>query len=920
MPKRIFLCALVFLFYETAFSQAAHESTGNIPAVSTLQNGLTLFVIPDKTNALVHVEFVCRAGFSSQTSSTAGFFPLHTRLFFKSGNAEEIISAFSPEAECTADASRFKADVPPEDLQLFLEQLAQCAAFPDFNDKDIENELAQMKAESLAYSKSTAGFINSAIDSRVFHSEPWKHDSGIYPALFSGYNAKQARAILYNFVAREFYTPYNCSLFITGNITEKKALAVSQDAFKIWNPRAAGIQSRETAAPSELSAGKKFVLAADEFSPELAQIVVQYTSLSSAQADLTACSFNSESSAYKKRLPENPELSIRSADYIAAASAVKNGSARLILQALMEQPPAGKNAADQAESFLQETRDCLLLDEGEFKSAQNEILRQYTMLTGNSTALISKLAEFWTTSRFETPEDFYKSFENSVKQLQDETPQKIQEAASEEPYVFLLLNSSVYKKNKKALEENGYELVTKKNASWYTNEILKKQAKQEMLASLEQTKANESSTIEIRPADYFYFNSENSLHTAELKNGIPVTVKENPGSKTAAVFISISGGTAASPESEKNLRTILVSALAQNTGINQISSETEKTQSHIAFEIPSEELDSALMKFMNALIYGTVSPVQADLLFREEDFDRRIKNSDPGFQLKSNALAYLYRSTPFAKLFKIDEKKSDTASYQTLLLEYTKLLDASLYSITICGDVEASKATESCQQTLGVLKEQSQRKEIRAPSPSFKNKERKVQIRHIFTSDMPAESAPKESPLLVPTKEFADPAQIYFKAPEDSPWETEIFNALLDEICEEIQAQLGNKIQCTSEHSSPDISVGMIQADTLKKAGTLFEAYKEQRRKLSESLSSEETQEWVCRRIKIRWKKKALLPTQTNSGTARIIGLSKRKEEYLANYLCIENSSPADFLAALEKYFPPEPPMKVFSADSKKGF
>ena len=38
----------------------------------------------------------------------------------------------------------------------------------------------------------------------------------------------------------------------------------------------------------------------------------------------------------------------------------------------------------------------------------------------------------------------------------------------------------------------------------------------------------------------------------------------------------------------------------------------------------------------------------------------------------------------------------------------------------------------------------------------------------------------------------------------------------------------------------------------------------------------------------------------------------------LTNYLYIKNSTPQDFLDAMEKYFPAEPLMKVYSADSKK--
>lgn len=921
MAKKFFLCTAFSFCIAFGFSQAESAQENKLElSISTLQNGLTVFILPDETNALLNVELVVKAGFSSQTSSTAGFFPLYTRLFSKSGEAKEILKAFSIHSECNADSSIFKAKVPPENLKLYLEQIAQCASSPNFSDKDIEDELAQMKTESLAYSKSTTGFINSAIDSRIFYKEPWKHDSGIYPAIFSGYNTKQARAVLYNFVSKEFYTPYNSALFITGNIAEKKALEISQEAFKDWNSKTTDSSFKKFKTENlQQSKGKKFVLAAKEFSPELTQIVVQYTSLSQSQTDILSCVFNNEKSKYKTTLPQIPELNIRSADFITAASAIKNGNTRFILQALIEEPPKGKSIADQAQTFLAAATECANLDENEIKFAQNEIIKKYQELTGNPSNLISKLAEFWAMNKFETPEIFYKEFEKSISQVENETSENISKAIlNEEPYIFLLVNNSVYKKNKKSFDEYGYELITQENASWYTNELLAKSAKQEMQAALEKPKQSKNPTIEIRPADYFYFNSMESIKYQELKNGIPVSVKENPNSKTVAVCISISGGKFASPESETNLRSVLISAVAKNSKIENITNKTDETVSYISFEVFKEELENALKKISDALIYGTVSPVQADLLFREEGYEQRMKNADLGFQMKSSALAYLYRSSPLSKIFKAEEKERNSSSYQALLLEYTKLLDASLYSIAICGDIEFDKAIKYCQDTFEVLKEQSARKELEFPKPSFKNKERKVQLKHIYTTNLPAKLAPKDSPRLVPTKNFYDPAQIYFRAPDSTDEDLEIFNSLLYILCTEIQSILGNEISCKTEEASVKIPVGIIQANELKRTGIFFDAYKIAREKLIKELLEEETKNWTCEKIKIQWKQRNLFETQSNSGTAKLMASFQKKEQYLTNYLYIENSTPQDFLNAIEKYFPTEPLMKVYSADSKK--
>ena len=47
----------------------------------TLENGMQVFLLEDTTDALVHIEYTTRSGFSSQTQNNCGFYKLYTRLF-----------------------------------------------------------------------------------------------------------------------------------------------------------------------------------------------------------------------------------------------------------------------------------------------------------------------------------------------------------------------------------------------------------------------------------------------------------------------------------------------------------------------------------------------------------------------------------------------------------------------------------------------------------------------------------------------------------------------------------------------------------------------------------------------------------------------------------------------------------------------
>ena len=95
MAKKIFLCAAFFFCIDFVFSQAESEKE-NKPelSISTLQNGLTVFILPDETSALLNIELVVKAGFSSQTSSTAGFFSFIHKAFFKIRKSKRNLKSF----------------------------------------------------------------------------------------------------------------------------------------------------------------------------------------------------------------------------------------------------------------------------------------------------------------------------------------------------------------------------------------------------------------------------------------------------------------------------------------------------------------------------------------------------------------------------------------------------------------------------------------------------------------------------------------------------------------------------------------------------------------------------------------------------------------------------------------------------------
>jgi zinc protease len=915
-----FFFMTVMIFFAAKFCHAdtfIETQTGGELFIFTLQNGMTIFFAPDSTSALVRTELVFKAGYSNQTSSTAGFFPSYVNLFETSAGESErnLFSSCDFFPQCNADSANFRAEVPAENLEEFLSALKTCAASANFSDEEIQKTVSRMKAESFSYAQTTAGFINSAIDSRIFSSSPWKHESGINPAIFSAYSTAQFRSILYNFVGANFYTPKNCALFLSGNVSKDDVVFLTQKIFSSWNESKNPQKKFRTRDEiREPSAQKKFVLTDDSLSPDFTQIAVQFTSLEKREADLVSAAFANFSSAFRTILPAEKKLCIPGGDYVTSSAAGTKENSRLILQSLME-TSAEISAAEQAELFVAKSKECAEFLPSESENAKSQLLKNFRMNATGAADLISALAEFWAAAEFETPEKFYDDFLDYVYGIENFSAGKIaQKIFSEEPFVFVLVNKKNFEKYKDEFSARGFETVTRKNSSWYADELFAKISEEN---DSEKNPEQNDSLIKIRPGDYFYFNNLSALKTFSLDNGIPAAVKENPKSATVAFCISIQGGKFSSPDDKKKLRSMLVSAVAKNSAVENLQSSTGEFFSRISGEVLREEFFDAMKKISDALIFGNISPVKADILFKEENYGSQAKKANLCEQMKNAAFSHLYRGTPAASIFSDDEDKT---SYESLLLGYTEFLDASLYSVTVAGGISKDEAEGILNQTMGILRAQKSRESAEIPQPNFKGKEKKVSLRHTFQSDLPAEKAPKESPRLVPTKNFSDPAQIYFLSPQDE--RTEIFNALILELESRMKNFPGEK-NISSQAATHFIPVGMIQVEKISRPKEFFDAYKKSRAKLLSELDSENSAEKKSaeQKIKILWKEKNLRGTKNNSGTVALIqdGLDENDAaKYLKNYLEVENSSAENFKNVLEEFFPDDVPLKVYSADAKK--
>ena len=131
MKKICFLFCFNFLLLINCFCSPLKSISEQV-----LENGLTVFVLPDNSNALVRIEFCVKAGFSSQTQQTNGFFKLYSNIINSSTTNFSFASA-----DCKADSTHFVIELPPSQLYEVLDELSKLMFSNQFSNQ-VQNQFA----------------------------------------------------------------------------------------------------------------------------------------------------------------------------------------------------------------------------------------------------------------------------------------------------------------------------------------------------------------------------------------------------------------------------------------------------------------------------------------------------------------------------------------------------------------------------------------------------------------------------------------------------------------------------------------------------------------------------------------------------------------------------------------------------------
>lgn len=881
-----------------------------------LENGMHVYFLQDTQAAPVRIELNINAGFLNQTEKNGGFLELYANFLG---------------LEMDGDIVRTVKTVAPGDVENTIRELTHIFDKLTVTDKELKNALAEKRNQIEEFASSPAGFINSAMDCKVFSSCPWQQQSGINPSAFNLISTAQARALLEE-TWQTYYTPENASIYISGNVTENTISSFTAKYLGTLGGRGKSSvfsKSGTNRLFEETSREKKFVLADDELSTELTQIVLQYDCFNSTEADMLSFAMDNDGGEFKRLLQKQKNLAIRAPQYINVSSFQTQKSSRLVIQSILEKAKA--NPVVQAELFMEIAKEPGRFSQEDFQYHAYNWSSYFEQIQDNSTLIMEQLARWNAThtrsSIFDRTTDFIglNATNLEIKYLENT------------PFAFVLVNTATYAKYQKEFSKAGWVLLTAKTAPWYKQNKYTKFLKDtsKVTASLSDEDIKSSSSR-------FIAQSREQISSIKLANNIPVVVKHNPQSRTSAVCLTINGGELLFADSTPGLASVLTNCLAENirrslfaaqvTGWD-VSSFTSAEYSSITITCPGDQTLAVIEAAQKAIIFGDITPALADGVTYDLRTQWRIKTGNPEFQLLCEAVRILY-SKPYTNLFADTKDYPVQMEFTQIAAAYPVLLDSTRFSLIITGGTLPDETlTLTLNNTFGILATNTatQNIEKKVKKPAISKKTKKLQLRHQFFTDISADKAGPRPAVLIPTTDFSDPLLYIFDCPSPDTTDGALFNALLFELAERIQAKVSGEQVVKVATPSDDLPFAQVKITKIKHTAVTDRLYGEAVEELLQDLKNltaskdltviDTEKDRLLATMENRWLMNTLSDTTSARGTAHLIQagmVRKNPALYLDQYQAVSKASAEDYYILATAWLEKVPALRVYSADSKK--
>ncbi len=364
----LLLCTLLYVC-PLPFCAAGDSGISGTSAYTVLPNGFEIYVHEDDRAPLVSVEIAVRAGTDIQTPQTAGFASLFADMIFAGNsvypsrtdmeNALRDMGASGTGHTVTTDGARYFATVPAASAADILRFYNTAFRTPLFSEGMLTSAVAQTEQDLAEEAASPGGFVNAALDARLFPAAPWKQTSGRNPELFRNMSAAHVASVLKD-IQKRYYTPNNSALFISGNVRAADIFALAREIFGGWEQ---GIPVRpDNVREPQPQSTQFYVLADAAFPSGIIQTLIYFRGPDSS-ADM-ACVYPA---AVWSKLAGNPQgkfaQSLAAAgipgfagsEYASAYYYPGRRDARFIFQAVLF-PSTGTTPAEQAKKLYSHIR------------------------------------------------------------------------------------------------------------------------------------------------------------------------------------------------------------------------------------------------------------------------------------------------------------------------------------------------------------------------------------------------------------------------------------------------------------------------------------------------------------------------------------------------------------------------------------
>ncbi|MBO5137117.1 MAG: insulinase family protein [Spirochaetaceae bacterium] len=915
MKKNIYVVMVLifaiasFSYAQVGFQEALHRYR--------LENGLSVFLLPEQNQAMVTMKFIVKSGYIHQTKEDAGFIPLFTKLFFDNIDFDFENYGIDVSVECSSNASVYTLSFLPEFTERIFSIVAEKAFEPTFLDSSIRKEVQKFSSELSTFYASSTGFINRQIESCVTGTETWQNYSGINPDIFLNKTAGELREKLYQ-VAQRYYIPSNCGLLVSAPLSKLQLEKIIQDTFEHY-PFEKNILASQNIFPIvNTHTDSAFVLVSPDFSNELNQLVIQFPAVDFEQniaVQVVAEFLNSKNAEKLSAISSYQETGILSEYYISATTANWGISRRLVIQALSDTSCASGASQIQALIDALKTEVVSALGSKDFQTAAKSVL-----YFEQSFDTVADYMEY-------VAKEFASSTLDLDQRFDDFSMQKISQSAKQiiesQPFAFILMNDKVFETQKQELETAGFGVIHHESVQQSTQESL-----QQNIVN-DPKEVQEDSTLY---SDWFLKEHLQSIKQVRLSNGIPLIHFNSSNRNKSAIRIEIAGGERSAFRGMYGIETLLVRCLTscitssaatlfydgQLMGMPEISCETGLEFSYITIVCQQKDFQKCMQLAAHSIVFGDITPIVADEVFYNIQSEYKIAIGDTNFQMYCAAMKEIFNDTVYHSLFNLNRQPLEEMTYDSVITAQTFMFDASRYSIVTASSETIDQVLALSEQSFGAL---SVFPDISGLSvgyspgwnriiPRIISTKHYIHLNRIFLTDIPAHLAGERPAKLIPTTEFNDPVHYYTYAPTQKE-KIPLFNALLYEIKFRLNTYYEKNVQIKT--ASMVLPLGGIQFQGVSSQedidSVLYEVLKQ--------LHKELTNQNVIQGIKAKWIAYTFGGTFDNSEVVALIGESLEKGESAINYIeefkWLESASTEDFVFIMKEFFLEAEPLCIYS-------